>query len=385
MPLYKPIRSVFRHQQDTDTNCGRACVQSVISSLTQSPAAPAPQPPPTDPVPISQAELQRREKDPIDPPGTAVWYTHPDELLALLKKAKELAKLPHHSRTAWRIGSHDSLDLLMADVVTSLAKGVPALVNTREIDHWVVVAGASVSTSGALEYVQLIDPLDVPPSPTPHTYRDACNSLSNGHVYVPWQVAVGDLGGLSFAIGSTPAPPGLNDYQGKFLTVAHGKKAPVAVLRAMAKTFREAPQWTPPSPIDGLHPLMVELSARAAAWELPQLQRLMASNAPLHVRLVKDIDGSALEYRLVSLFSDELQYGLVGVFSSTTNRLAHFRFTTSRVCEANLAMTAADAPLWWSRRRMPRLDSPYFPFRRVLVDNRPTFERLVDGERLAPI
>ena len=380
---HKPTRAVFRHQQDTGTNCGRACVQSVISSITQSPPAGGTPPASTTPVPVDQPTLQSRELDVKDGTGD-VWYTHPDELLALLKTANELAGLPFHKPTAWRIGSHAALELLMADVVNSLKKGVPPIVNIRTIDHWAVVAGAGLD-GGVLKYVLLVDPTDTP-SAAPHTYRDACSPLSNGQVYAPWKVVASDLGALSFDVGTTPPPAGLKNYTGKFVTVAHGSKAKPAVLTAMANAFASAPGWTPSAAIAGMDPLLVELHTRASDWGLVQLQRLLVAHPRHQVRLVNDIAGGSLQHRLLSLYSDQLQYGLIGVFGATEPRLAHFRFTTSRMFELSLNATPPAETLWWTRARQLRFGSPYFPFRRrTLPSGVPEFRRLIDEQVFAPI
>lgn len=377
----KPTRAVFRHKQDTETNCGRAVVQSVISSLVQSPAS-GPLPPPTDPIAIDQVVLKGREIDPVDGKGD-VWFTHPTELLALLKHAAELKGLPHHNPSAWRIGSHASLELLMADVVSAIGLGVPPIVNIRQVDHWVIVAGVGLD-NGVLAWVQLVDPLD-DPTAIAHTYRDACSALSNGHVYVPWEVPAGDLGSLSFDIGNTPPPAGMKDYSGKFVTIAHGAKASAKALRTLADSFKDSPAWRPAAILPGVDPLLGELEKRANDWGLVQLQKLLDAGPRQVVRLVSDIDGSALNHRLMSLFSDDLLFGLIAVFSATTPRLSHFRFTTDRSFEKNLASTPANEPLWWSRMRQTRYQSPYYPFRKVIADGKVAYRRLVDDAVFEPV
>lgn len=377
MPVHSAARAVFRHRQDTFTNCGRACAQSVISSLVQSPAVGGAPPASTTPVPVDQMTLQSREIDAKDGHGD-VWYTHPDELVALLKVAPELKGLAHHARAKWRIGKHDSLPLLMADVVTTLKKGVPPLVNIRGVDHWVVVAEAGLSGQ-SLNYLMFLDPTDIP-SHIAHSYRDVCNTQLDGHLYAPWNVDASDLGALDFAIGTTPPPAGMKDYSGKFVTIAHGTKATKAQLAAMAAGFATAAAWTPAPVAGNTHPLVAELRLRAVTWGLAPLQRLLSARPRLVVRRVEDIAGGPLQHRLVSLYSDVLQYGLIGVFGATEPRLAHFRFTTSQAFERSLSATLEREPLWWARARQPSLNSPYYPFRReTLATGRPRFRRLIDN------
>src|SRR4029450_7104332 len=117
MQLVTPAQALFRHSQDSGTSCGRACAQMVISSLTQGlPAA--------TPIAVTQNALQGREGDPLDNTSTPSWFTHPDELLALLRTAAEFSTADHP--TEWRVASRPSLKNLLADGGAGMARRMPA-------------------------------------------------------------------------------------------------------------------------------------------------------------------------------------------------------------------------------------------------------------------
>src|SRR5436190_16729848 len=102
-------RALYHHCQDTPTNCGRACSQMIISSLVQSPftgsgiTAPAS----ATPIIVTQDTLKNREPDSADVvrSGERHWYTHPDELLILMRDAPEYTVPGDWS---WRIANREN-------------------------------------------------------------------------------------------------------------------------------------------------------------------------------------------------------------------------------------------------------------------------------------
>jgi hypothetical protein len=101
------------------------------------------------------------------------------------------------------------------------------------------------------------------------------------------------------------------------------------------------------------------------------------------VRLVKDIDGSASQYVLLSLFDTRNERGAMAVFNSDGS-VKHLRFITSATMDATLRNTPNGEPLWWTRRPLPTLPSPYFPFALSLEPGRPlTYRRLFDGHKIS--
>jgi hypothetical protein len=93
------------------------------------------------------------------------------------------------------------------------------------------------------------------------------------------------------------------------------------------------------------------------------------------IRPVKDINGSAEEYTLLSMFSASERYGVAAAFDAGSEpRLKHMRFTRTALLPADV-----DPTLWFTRDPLPSLGSPYFPFtRRARADGTATYTRLID-------
>jgi len=94
-------------------------------------------------------------------------------------------------------------------------------------------------------------------------------------------------------------------------------------------------------------------------------------------RLVQDVSGALYPYYLLSLFSPVLGYGVVGAFKVRDHHPLHFRFTNNRKFAQSLEKRPEE-PLWWTRRWLRSLRSPYFPFARQLKANKFVYQRLFD-------
>lgn len=379
IPPLRTQRPVHRHVQDTPTNCGRACAQMIISSLTQGPL-PGSLPSPADkssPIAVEQSVLQRREApNDVDNTATPSWYTHPDELHHLLQNAPELAP-----GSSWHVSAHATLDPLIADVVLALQNGLPSVINLRVTDHWAVVIGAQLNEKGQLSWLHVLDPLWPPNAPT-HSYVDICDD--SGGYADPWIFEKGQFGAFEMEIGKVPNPAGMQDYQGQYVGIVPGVAPSPDDLGPLAEKLKmpreRTRQQTGTSPGAPNHAaLITELTSIAAEVESPELAALISSQASPIVRTVRDIRGSGDMYTLLSLFNDQLRYGVIAAFDPYDHRLMHFRFVTVPLLSAN-----TDEVLWWTREFLPSLPSPYFPFREEVGAGGPSFKRLVDDFRFSP-
>src|SRR5262245_5698709 len=225
-------RALYHHCQDTGTNCGRTCAQMIISSFVQSPFpwSGGTAPGAGTPVPVTQGTLQQREPQPSDTVNSPQWYTHPDEMLILMRDAPEYT-VPFD--WDWRLANRATPDELLAEVMASLARGMPSIININGWDHWVVVVGAETDAADQLVTLRMRDPL--PHDPRNHTYIDGCNAPNNGESYgAPWDLDAGELGDYSLELGTVPPPRGLTDYSGRCVGIVHGPSVNANVL----KTFR---------------------------------------------------------------------------------------------------------------------------------------------------
>jgi hypothetical protein len=119
------------------------------------------------------------------------------------------------------------------------------------------------------------------------------------------------------------------------------------------------------------------LHQRAELWEIPRLSALLASS-PVHVaRIVHDVSNALAPYYLLSLLSPTLEDGVVGAFDVADLQPLHFRFTKNRKFDQSMR-SRSDEPLWWTRRWLPSLMSPYFPFARQVVGTKYVYQRLFD-------
>ena len=377
MAKHVPLHTVYEHAQDDNgNNCGRACVQMIISSLTLGPAA-------GDPIPFTQDDLRQREVDSKDVDGS--WKTHPDELLALLAGAKELAGTPF---TNWALSVHGSLNELYAALILALSNRMPAVLPFWSTDHWAVVVGLGVDDATSdLTFIEVLDP--APPDTTPprHTYIDNCGSLDDGLTIAdPLTYWRDQLGTFDLEIGPTRNPNGMNDYSGKFLAVVHGRPGDDSI-KSLVDKFKRYPVEPRPivpmaaaaGPIDPqkINAMREALLFKAESWRIPQLTALLTAPHAHAVRLVQDLESTLSPYYLLSLFSPTLSYGVVAVFDGNGRVPLHFRFTKDRRFEESLNKRSSE-PLWWSRKRLPLPRTPYFPVARQVVDNKVVYQRLVD-------
>lgn len=381
MPTNEPNLAVFRHASDNQAfDCGRACAQSIISSLTQGvPVGKAPTAPEkAQPVPETQDALRLRESSPVDVPNT--WFTHPDELVHILNSDPRLIALGH---THWKVAAVDEAKApeLFERIGRTLQRGMPAILNIRTSDHWVTVRGVDYSNS-VVTMLYMLDPLNSRNSPGPlgHTYYDGCA----GDGTTIWEVINEDpadlLNSWSLPVGTYPPA----NYAGKFVAIVYEPPPfdPFDVLdviriRNRIRRFVKRPKGPTP-------PLRIreELRRVAAAIADPEFTALAESDAPLTIRYVHDIDARLRGYTIASLYDERRERGLVGAFDFNDQLFRHVRLTNDRVLIDSIAGDPAE-PLWWTQRPLETLFSPYFPFQREkAADGRITYRRLLDNTRI---
>ncbi|MGD9903048.1 MAG: hypothetical protein AB7U83_06230 [Vicinamibacterales bacterium] len=381
MPTHEPKLAVFRHASDNPAfDCGRACAQSIISSLTQGVAIGKT---PTagekaQPVPYTQDTLRLRESAPLDVPGN--WFTHPDELVQILNGDPHLISL---GLTHWKVAAVTESAELFERVGRTLQRGMPAILNIRDADHWVTVRGVDYANT-VVSMLYMLDPLNARNSPGPlgHTYYDGCA----GDGTIIWEYINEDPADLlatwSLPVGTFPPA----NYAGKFVAIVY-EPPPIdvldvaGILRILNRLRRFIKRPKGPTP-----PLRIreELQRVAAAISDPDFTALVEPDTPLHVRHVHDIDARLRGYTIASFYDQRLERGLIGTFDFTDQLFRHLRLTTDRVLVDSIAGDPAE-PLWWTERRLDTLFSPYFPFQREKdADGRPSYRRLLDGVRLEP-
>jgi hypothetical protein len=385
MALYVPNRPVYEHSQDAATFCARASAQMVISSLVLGPPTGNPPTPADekDEIPVTQDELRRREQYPNDDVYNESWFTHPDELLKLMKEAPELA-----GQTDWRLAVEGDIDGIYAELILALQGGMPAILNVYNNDHWVVIAGVGVDdATSKLNFMIALDPLPQLTEPVVHTYIDDCKQ--EGLTYVETADDSDhevELGGLQLEICSRPHPSDLTDYAGKCVALVYGpgwNRELADKLRKLRRLPVPPYLWQPKAPLSAtisqssIDEMQQALLSRAQSWEIPRLSTVLSSPHEHVARLVQDVRGALYPYYLLSLFSPALGYGVVGAFKVRDHQPLHFRFTNNRKFAQSLQKRPLE-PLWWTRRWLPSLKSPYFPFARQVVGNKYVYQRLFD-------
>jgi hypothetical protein len=371
MPTVAPTLEVYRHASDNPAfDCGRACAQSIISSLTQGVAvgvaATAAQK--AQPVPVIQDGLRQREAYPNDVPNN--WFTHPDELVDLLNGDPMLQSFGF---TDWRVAAYDTLDEMLEHIGLTLQRGVPAIANLRTEDHWVTVSRATYD-NGVVAGLFMLDPLNKRNSPgaAGHTYVDGC--ATDGEVIWEYHdLTKGQLGSYSLQVGTFPPA----NYAGKYVAIVYGggprDVADMLALRNRVKKLHRRPKGPTP-------PLRIreELRRVAGVIEYGAFTRLAASDAALTIRYVHDIEARLTGYTIASFFDQVLGLGLIGVFDLADQQFRHVRLTGDRALIDSIVGDPAE-PLWWTEQRLDTLFSPYFPFTREKVDHgRTTYRRLLD-------
>ena len=363
MTAFSTSDDILRHIQDTDGNCGRACAQMMIAALTLAPASGA------NPAIINvlptQAILAARERDQPDPLQPAdVWLTHPDEMRELLKDSPELMGA---GTDDWRLQAYPTAKRLLADALHTLATlGMPAVVSTRQNDHWVVIKAAHLDGSGRL-LIELLDPLDSQIMVRQHRYQDDCNLLSNGHAYVKYETHRNDLIGLDLRINPRPNPQGMHDYTGKCVGILYGAAPTDSALNETMARITDVRSKKRTGGRPTVEDLQDELVASAAAWALDPV-RLFLERGPEVVacRWVRGIESPDLEYALLTMLGGlgptGLRQGLMAAFDAD-GALQQLQFTNDQGAVRSLARFP-EQELWWTTRWLSTLPSPFYPFAR---------------------
>jgi hypothetical protein len=255
---------------------------------------------------------------------------------------------------------------------------MPAIININGWDHWVLVAAIGLYNN-KLDFLKCYDPFPV--QARTHTYVDACTVASGGNQYgEPWIVGPGVLGNLDLEMSNVKPPGTLKKYAGKFVGIFHGSKPRASTLTPFKKRIEKGAkksdlQITAPALLDVLRD-------RALRWEVRELQQLLALPSEPHLRLVHDIDGTPQSYALLSLFNDSLKYGVVAAFEGRSGTLMHFELVDDPKLDASLRQFASEK-LFYTRRPIETLGSPYYPFRLLsAVGNVWTYLRLYDSAQL---
>ncbi len=382
MPNTEPTLAVFRHASDNARfDCGRACAQSIISSVTHGvPVGKAPTPAEqARPVPATQDKLRQRESYPNDNGG---WFSHPDELVEIFKKDPGLQKL---GLIHWKVGAYGSSAELFENLGRALQRGVPAILSINEEDHWVTVRGVD-RTSGVVSFLYMLDPLNPALSPGAqfHTYFDGCA----GDGTTLWEVledTTGVVDTWELPIGDTLP----DQYKGKYVAIIHEPPGPSGgdhlsiddIIRLRLRLMKLQKRPKGPTP-----PLRIreELQRVADETKMDELVALVAEESPLTVRYVHDIEAKLRGYTIASLYSERLEQGLVGIFDFNDQKFRSLRLTADRQMVTSLAGDSAE-PLWWTRHGLDTLFSPYFPFRREKAPNGAiAYRRMLDDAPFVP-
>ena len=385
MALYLTNRTVYEHSQDKGSYCGRACAQMVISSLIQGPPTGS-LPTPADEaaeIPVTQCELREREDYPNDNTKQDSWFTHPDELLKLMKTAKEFAG----SFQDWRLAVCPDQPTLFTEIIQCLQGGMPAILCVRRGDHWVVIVGVELDDATA-EVIRMIvhDPLPQNLGDVTHTYVDSCKQEGLTYVvHAEDPLTQAELGKLELELKSAPPPPTLHNYSGKCVALVYGPSwnRELAKLRQIRVLPVPPYVWRPNAPLSVTVPdatidaMRQALVARAQQWEITWLRDLLVAQHEQVARIVYDVKQQLTPYHLLSLFAPTLGHGVVGVFRLRDDQPLHFRFTRLRTFGESLKAHPGQ-PLWWTVDWLPELSSPYFPFTRQTVNNKSVLRRLYD-------
>jgi hypothetical protein len=333
---------VHRHDQDTGTACGRACVQMVVASLTGRI--------------LDQQQLRDLEPRPRDVTGW--WFSEPDELQFLLKHAPQVPLPP--SLRDWRIASDGDPYRLAARMALGLdpAGGRrPSLVTESRSNHWGVVHEAYYADDGSvvLKYfnplpsdrllwatMQPAWPEGVPPPNMPHGIGDTCSQdaglfTSAGYIVDP----ASSPGAIDFVIDALPLPsppynpipagplpPGfvidtsaITPHLGRAVAVVFGDVPPAAV-QTLGDTLRTRLRLRAPGqPWQRLHDVarqhdLVDLGTMLEAADLVR-------TAPRRVRYLSD---AGKRFQVLTAVAPSLGAGLAAVFSDAAQpALLHFR------------------------------------------------------------
>jgi hypothetical protein len=217
------------------------------------------------------------------------------------------------------------------------------------------------------------------PPPGNHEYRDGCGLDSHGSLWwTTWDLDASELPNFSLGIGVVPPPPALTDYSNQFVAIVFGPPPPDADISKVAGAIRFSRRKRtapPPGPTPAAR--VIEALRRAAGYiGLPELLELLDPPPPVHVRVVRDIQGSPRHYKLASVFSSHLKRGVLAVLSPS-DVLRHFEIHTHEDLAGRLSLNPQE-DLWWTTKYLPALASPYFPFRRATEGNQAIYRRIED-------
>ena len=375
MARYTTKKALYRHASDQQCcDCGRACAQMIISSLTHAIAAGV-EPTPAQaarPVPSTQDQLQASEAQPTDVSGA--WFTFPDEMLKLLKKDPNLVEL---GWTDWRLANCETPAELFAWAAKSIRAGMPAVLNINTSDHWVCLRSVEVD-AGVLSLLEYLDPLlpheSDPPGPNEHTYKDLC------HVEENWAVIEqesGELGTWSIPIGATPP----TKYQGRCVGIVYGRR-PAKKVAAVPQKVARMSTIESSLPADRAERARILLTELATKARISTLNDVLDARSEITVRTVSDITGAEKPYVIASMFASSAERGVVAIFDESVTRFFQLRLTSNQRLIRSIAASNAAEPLWWKRHGLSTLFAPYFPFSRFAVQGEWNYRRLIDGQLL---
>jgi len=393
---------VYRHASDDQArDCGRACAQMLITSLhlgnTSSPPAD------TVPVPVTQDHLKSQEtyESTFGKDGPEAWFTYPDELVGLLNSSPELKAL---NRAHWKIVHYAASSnpgrarkrILNAIATSLITEGMPAILNLKSSDHWVLVSKVWLDSSHAVMMIRFADPAGGEPQEGGHhTYRDECDTQVNYWL----QIESPGLANWSLKIGDNKP----DDYKNHCLAIIYEKEDPKPPTRKKKSQHveskpivaRDAPiqqgvfadqKIRPPAvALDGSpqQAVFTDLRRIADLAGLDELGPLIGPGAQVRVWRVKDIDGSAEEFELAVVSHSHSRRVVHAVCDPKTHQLSHFRVTTQNLSFDSLTDVPQSETLWWSGRLDDNYCAPFFPFRLEIEAGRPRYRRLIDNHQIS--
>jgi hypothetical protein len=373
MPKGKKIDTVvpiYRHESDrAGADCGRACAQMVISAFHLGRRNP---PTPNHMVtPVTQAHLMSMESYPTDP-GPGGWHTFPDELVTVLNSSEQLRAL---GLDRWRVAEHPAtdagLDALMEEIAGPLERdGVPAILNIKDPDHWVVVPTVWLGAKGQVRSLQYVDPAGWSHDPeSSHTYVDDCQEEADAD-YWNTKTPTG-LAQIDLEIENVPPL----DYQGKYVAIVHGPGQQFRRRESSGVSERDTPVDLSLAPSQ----LVADsLRGLAADLDLTDLETLLRLGPRVRVWLVKDIGKSDQQYALASVSHPHSRHGAICVCNAATKEVGHLTISRRSETWKSLEEVPESETLWWSGERSA-VWQPQFPFRFEAGTTQPRYRRLIDG------